>query len=303
MITVSKRSQSLRRLSPALPLDRADPELAAGGRARRLRGRRRGVPEEQRHDHGAPLQPDEAEPRRRAGPRPHHRGGGPRHGQGHARVPRQAGADLLPRPRLPVRAQRDHRGEGDRLAGPRRRRHRHRRPRGDDLPRGRLPAALPAGAPVRPRADRPHRRVRPDRGDRAGRRAARAGPHRPRREGGLRPAGDGDDPRARHRPRDLPDLEPQHQGRERAGRSSAGSSTRCGATRSGSRSTPTAPRCSRPTSATRWPSWAGSGSCPRPTRSRRRRPRSRPRSCRTSPTCRRRVLEPARRAVVEREEA
>ena len=45
------------------------------------------------------------------------------------RVPGQAGPDLLPRPRVPVRAQRDHRGEGDRLAGPRRRRHRHRRAR------------------------------------------------------------------------------------------------------------------------------------------------------------------------------
>ena len=38
------------------------------------------------------------------------------HGPGDARVPGQAGPDLLPRPRVPVRAQRDHRGEGDRLA-------------------------------------------------------------------------------------------------------------------------------------------------------------------------------------------
>ena len=92
----------------------------------------------------------------------------------------------------------------------------------------------------------------PGRRGRAGRRAARAGPHRPRRQGGLRPARDGDDPRARHRARDLPDLEPEHPGRVAAGTSSAGSSTRSGATRSGSRSTPTARRCSRPTSATRW---------------------------------------------------
>ena len=42
------------------------------------------------------------------------------------------------------------------------------------------------------------------RGGRPGRRAAGAGPHRPRRQGGLRPAHDGDDPRARHRARDLP---------------------------------------------------------------------------------------------------
>ena len=32
------------------------------------------------------------------------------------RIPGQAGADLLPRPGVPVRAQRDHRREGDRLA-------------------------------------------------------------------------------------------------------------------------------------------------------------------------------------------
>ena len=56
--------------------------LADRRRAGRLRGRRRRLPQEQRHDDGAPLQPDEAEPRRRAGPRPHHRGGGPRHGPG-----------------------------------------------------------------------------------------------------------------------------------------------------------------------------------------------------------------------------
>ena len=49
-------------------------------------------------------------------------------------------------------------------------------------------------------------------------RAARARPHRPRREGRLRPAGDVDAPRARHRPRDLPDLEPQHRRRVGLGR-------------------------------------------------------------------------------------
>ena len=131
MITVSaRRNRVVRRLPPAVPLDRADPELAARGRARRLRGRRRRVPQEQRDDDGAALQPDEAEPRRRAGPRPHHRGRRPRHGPGDARVPGQARAHLLPRPGVPVRAQRDHRREGDRLARPRRRRRRHRRPRG-----------------------------------------------------------------------------------------------------------------------------------------------------------------------------
>ena len=74
--------------------------------------------------------------------------------------PVKPGPDLLPRPGLPVRAQRDHRREGDRLARPRRRRHRHRRPRIGDLPRRRLPATLPAGAPVRSRADGPHGRIR-----------------------------------------------------------------------------------------------------------------------------------------------
>ena len=119
----------VRRLPPALPLDRAHPELADRRRAGGLRGRRRRLPQEQRHDDGAPLQPDEAEPRRRAGPRPHHRGGVARDGPGEPRVPGQAGPDLLPRPRVPVRAQRDHRREGDRLAGSGRRRHRHRRSR------------------------------------------------------------------------------------------------------------------------------------------------------------------------------
>ena len=50
--------------------------------------------------------------------------------------PIKPGPHLLPRPRLPVRAQRDHRREGDRLARPGRRRRRHRRPRVGDLPRG-----------------------------------------------------------------------------------------------------------------------------------------------------------------------
>ena len=55
--------------------------------------------------------------------------GDPRDGPGEPRVPGQAGPDLLPRPGVPVRAQRDHRREGDRVARPGRRRGRHRRPR------------------------------------------------------------------------------------------------------------------------------------------------------------------------------
>ena len=130
LITVHPAAdQELRRLPAAVPLDRAHPVEPDRRRARRVRGRRRGVPQEQRHDHGAALQPDEAQPGWRAGPRPHHRGGGARHGPRDPRVPGEAGPPLLPRPRLPVRAQRDHRREGDRVAGPRRRRRRHRRPR------------------------------------------------------------------------------------------------------------------------------------------------------------------------------
>ena len=189
------------------------------------------------------------------------------------RVPGQAGPDLLPRPRLPVRAQRDHRGEGDHLARPGRRRDRHRRPGVGDVPRRRLPAALPPCPPVRPRADRPHRRVRPGRRGRPGRRAARARPHRPRREGGLRPAGDGDDPRARHRPRDLPDLEPQHAGRVGLGRVPLDLRhvpPQRGPVHDQHRR---ARRCSRRTSATRWRRSAGWASWR--SRTRRSRPRRR----------------------------
>ena len=304
MITVSQALAELRRLPAALPLDRAHPELAARGRASRLRSRRRGLPQEQRHDDGAPLQPDEAEPRRRAGPRPHHRGGGPRHGQGDPRVPGQAGADLLPGPGVPVRAQRDHRGEGDRLAGPGRRRHRHRRPRVGDLPRGRLPAALPAGPPVRPRADGPYRRVRPGRRGRAGRRAAGAGPHRPRRQGRLRPAGDGDDPRPRHRPRDLPDLEPQHPGRLRLGRVPL-DLRHVPAQRGPVHDQHRRPRDAQDVHPRRdGASWAASASCRSRTRSRPRRRRSPRRSCRTCRDVPAPVgSSPPRATAVEREEA
>ena len=208
----------LRRLPAAVPLDRAHPELADRRRARGLRGRRRGLSPEQRHDHGAALQPDEAQPRGRAGPRPHHRGGRPRDGPGDPRIPGQAGAHLLPRPRVPVRAQRDHRGEGHRLARSRRGRGRHRRTGVIDLPRGRLSTPLPAGPPVRSRPHGAHGRVRPDRRGGSGRRAARARPDRPRRQGRLRPARHGDDPRPRHRPRDLPDVQPEHARRLRLGR-------------------------------------------------------------------------------------
>ncbi len=106
----------VRRLPPALPLDRTHPVLAAGRGALDLRGHRRRLPQEPRDHHGTPLQPHEAKPGRGAGPRPHHQRGHPRHGSGHARVPRQAGPDPVSRPGLSTASQRDHRGEGHRLS-------------------------------------------------------------------------------------------------------------------------------------------------------------------------------------------
>ena len=88
-----------------------------------------------------------------------------------------------------------------------------------------------------------------------------------------------------------------------AGRSSAGSSTSSTATASATRSPPTGPRCSRPTSATSWRRSAGWASCRSRSSSRSPPRRSRPRSCPTCPTCRVASREPARREVVEREEA
>ena len=172
-----------------------------------------------------------------------------------------------------------------------------------DLPRRRLPAALPAGPPVRSRDHRPHRRVRPGRGGRPGRRAARARPDRPRRQGRLRPAGDGDDPRARHRPRDLPDLEPQHPGRLGLGRVPL--DLRHVPAQRG----PVHDQHRRPGDAQdlhprrAGASSAGSGSCRSRTRSRPPRRRWPRRSCRTCRTCRAPRLRAGSRVVVEREEA
>ena len=70
---------------------------------------------QQRDDHGAALQPHEAQPGRRAGPRPHHQRRDPGHGPRQAGVPGHAGPHPVPRPRLPVPAQRDHRREGHRV--------------------------------------------------------------------------------------------------------------------------------------------------------------------------------------------
>ena len=122
---------------------------------------------QQRDDHGAALQPHEAQPGRRAGPRPHHQRRHPGHGPGEARVPRHAGPHPVPRPGVPVPAQRDHRREGHRLPG--------RGVVGIDiagpgvagLPARGLPAPVRAGAPQGPGHHGPHRRIGAGRGDRA----------------------------------------------------------------------------------------------------------------------------------------
>ena len=61
-----------RRARRDLPLDGADPVQPARRRALGARGDRRRLPLAGDHDARAALQPDEAEPRRRARPRPHH---------------------------------------------------------------------------------------------------------------------------------------------------------------------------------------------------------------------------------------
>ena len=118
-----------RRARPHLPLDGADPVQPARRRALRPRRDRRRVPLAAHHDARAALQPDEAQPRRRARPRPHHPRRDPRPRPREPRVPAGArradpddGPDVQPRP------ERDRRREGHPLGAPRRRRHRHRRP-------------------------------------------------------------------------------------------------------------------------------------------------------------------------------
>ena len=126
----------------------------------------------------------------------------------------------------------------------------------------------------------------PGRGGRPGRRTARTRPDRARGQGRLRPARDGDDPRPRHRPRDLPDLEPQHARRLGLGRVPL-DLRHLPPQRGPLHDQHRRPRrCSRPTSATRWPNSAGWASCPSPTRRSSRRPRSPRPSSRTSATSR-----------------
>ena len=76
-----------RRARRHLPLDGAHPVEPARRRALRARGDRRRVPLAGDHDARDPLQPDEAEPRRRARPRPHHPRRDPRPRPRRARVP------------------------------------------------------------------------------------------------------------------------------------------------------------------------------------------------------------------------
>ena len=99
---------------PDLPPDRADPVVADRGRAVGARGDRRRVPVAGDHDARAAVQPDEAQPRRRARPRPHHPGGDPRPRPRLARVPAGAGrADPDDGPDVLARAEHGDRREGD----------------------------------------------------------------------------------------------------------------------------------------------------------------------------------------------
>ena len=117
-----------RRAGRDLPLDGADPVEPARGRALGARGNRRRVPLAGNHDARAAVQPDEAEPRGRARPRPHHHGGRPRARPREPRIPAGARrADPDDGPDVQRRAERDHRREGDSLRAARDRRHRHRR--------------------------------------------------------------------------------------------------------------------------------------------------------------------------------
>ena len=96
-----------RRARRDLPLDGADPVEPARGRALGARGDRRRLPLAGDHDARAALQPDEAKPRRRARPRPHHPRRDPRARPRRARVPAGARrADPDDGPHVHARAER-----------------------------------------------------------------------------------------------------------------------------------------------------------------------------------------------------
>ena len=154
--TSSRSTRGARRASMATcscSTGRSSSRRPDRGRTRRVRGHRWRVSQEQRHHRGLRFNPMK---RNRGGEQDldHIIAAIPGHGQGDARVPGEARAPVLPGPRVSLRAQRDHRGEGDHLARPQHRRHRHRRARVGDVPRRGLPAAVPQGSPARPRGSR-----------------------------------------------------------------------------------------------------------------------------------------------------
>ena len=148
----SARRRRARRARPGLPRHRADPVEPAGRGALRARHDRRRLPLAAHHDLRGALQPDEAQPRRRARPRPHHPGRAARRRSGAARVPAGAGRrDPDDGSHLRRAPERDHRREGLPLRRARSRRHRHRGP-----------AARAAGAsPMRRSRRSCSRRARP----------------------------------------------------------------------------------------------------------------------------------------------
>ena len=128
LVTVSDpRGAEPRRAERDLPAG-PDPVEPARGRALRARGDRRRVSLAGDHDARDPLQPHEAEPRRRARPRPHHPRRHPRPRPRRARVPAGAGRpDPHDGPDVRPPPERGDRREGARLGIARHRRHRHRR--------------------------------------------------------------------------------------------------------------------------------------------------------------------------------
>ena len=211
-----------RRAGRDLSLDGADPVLPARRRALRPCGDRRCVPVAADHDPRVAVQPDEAEPGRRARPRPHHprRDPGPRPRQ--ARIPAGARrADPDDGPHLRSAAERDHRRQGHPLGEPWRRGRRHRRasPRRAPLRLHRARADGADRARCRPRGHDPRWRGGRDghRGDRRGRRVASARANRPRNPRRAGSRADAPPAQRRRDAGDLPDLESPDEGAPRRG--------------------------------------------------------------------------------------
>ena len=250
LVTVSdpRGVREPRRARPDLPLDGADPELADRRRTVGARCDRRRLPQPADHDARAPLQPDEAEPRRRARPRPRHPRCDPRPRPRLDRVPAGAlRADPDDGPDVHAAAERGHRREGDPLGIARGRRRRHRRPAA-----GRRPLRLQAGAAdgrggARRRASAITIHVGEEGEHGAeeiarGRRAPAPAADRPRHPRRARSRADAAAARRRHRARDLPDLEPAHEGAAGRGRRARDDPRLRRRTASRSRSRPTGRR-------------------------------------------------------------